>query len=272
MVWVEVAGRFLRHCADPTKELQRLLLLPFLPSDPVEAKMSQLYCSVLLSCPWATKDFEVDYEIVMGTILTLKRPLPTTGVVSLAASKSADNTLRSILLTGIVTDDGEKLVLHDSFRDFAVRQTAAAASLSDAEKRYLIGQRGHDARIAQSALGVINTQFPVIAPALDNIVVMLKEHKGDHIPRPPDGAVSDVLWYSCQFFVAHLKAVTKPSTALKDALRVLLKKHVYLWMKLCASMDDFQGVEELLTWCSVCFRNHIRSCTRTDLVLVLCRK
>lgn len=234
--------------------------------------MDQLYKAVLVGCPWITgtnrekEEFEKDWRVVMGTILALKRPVSAEGAVKLAGSKSAERTLGSILLTGIVTEEGpdEKLVLHDSFRDFAARQSTpeAAATLTDFQKKYLIGTRGHDARIALNALGVINTEFPLIAPALDNILAMLKEHKEDHIPRPPDGVVSDVVWYSCQFFVAHLKAVTKPSTALKDALRVFLKKHVYLWMKLCASMGDFQGVEELLAWCSVRFKGYM-ICIRT---------
>lgn len=263
MLWVEVAGRFLRYCVEPGKELQRLLRLPFLPSSPsspsdpqaqaLDAKMDQLYRAILSSCPWTAWDFNTDYQVVMGILLALKRPLPATAVVSLAAFKSVDKTIKSLLLTGIVAeeDDGEKLVVHDSFRGFMARQAAAAtASLSDMDKRYIIKQERPDARIALNALGIINKELPAIAPALDNIVAMLKTHKTEPIPPPPDGVVSDALRYSCQFFVAHLKVLkTKPTQGLYDAVRLFLDKNVSLWMKLCASMGAFQGTSELLAWC-----------------------
>lgn len=283
-LWVATSCRVLLSCADPTKQLERLIKTQPMSGANVDtdAKMARLYSSVVLaSCPWEDDAFAWNYQPLMGTILALKTPLSPVAIktlLNLDSHVSVIDILRSFnpVLTGTTAADDAAdkplQIRHETFRDFAGRRKSSGAGLSSSERRYAVDVAEHGHRLALFTLLVLNheLQSSRLASILGDITAAVKSRKAQDIPPPRSSAVSEALWYSCRFFPEHLAMVVEPPDAdLLDALREFLEKNLSAWLVLCAAKGSFQGVTNILAWATVSLRpihdsNIERPCSLTQ--------
>lgn len=253
-IWVETVYRSIRYSTEPTLQLQRLVQDRPYFNLPVEEKMAELYSTILSVCPWDDEDFTSNYQVVLGTVLALKTPLPTSAIQSLLQIQvSVENVLRPLnaVLAGVSkSSDGNRIVqiCHKSFRDFSTRRDVA--QLSDSERRYCVDVPQQNSYLALCILRTLNYHLPLLSDPLVPVVSSVK-HTPQDIPILPPGCVSEVVWYCCQFWMAHVQALLKPEPTIFNALDELLTKNLSSWVLVCASKGQVQEMEGLRNWYQV---------------------
>jgi len=214
--------------------------------------MQELYSKIIRTCP-LEKDFAQIYQLYLGTIIALKTPLSPTAIQALLGTEtSVSNTLRllglaPVLLELSATTVGEHplQIMHDTFRQFATRHPS---SVPASEQPFIINKAARDEDLALRTLLVLNRELPLLASKLDAIMATTEPCD---IPRLPQGVVSEVLWYSCRFWIAHLETITTPGAPLMNSLGEFLETHFHYWMILCAAEGGFIGIERITAWCEV---------------------
>lgn len=246
-IWVSTVGGFLRSCADPAKQLQRLIEDHQYFNLNSEAKMASLYTTVLSACPWDDDDdFSANYQLLMGTIVALKTPLSPLAIKSLLAIDiSITDTLRSLspVLMGIVDlGDSERplQILHHSFVEFATRRDVR--NLPGSEQRYAINEAEHNQRLTLAILHHMNHELNLLESEYDQYMTSLQE--GD-LDFSTFHTISPSLWYSCRYLIPHLATITEPEPELHDALHNFLAV-APIWMLVCAFNGSYQEFSQVL--------------------------
>lgn len=254
-VWVSTACDFLRSASDPDGLAKSLAGLEHPSHLSSEAMMVLLYNAVLAACPWDDDNFAENYQLLLGTILTLKTPLPPLTIESiLGVNISITATLRflSPVLTGITDDsDGNRplQISHDSFRGFL---SGRYASILPADRRqYLINLDAHNRRLTLDVLRLLNRELPLLTPLINEIDADIRGDEGKDIHSPPIGTVSEPVWYCCQQLVSHLTDVTDPCAELVAALCDFMQTGLSSWIMLCYSQHVFPELSTMLEWYTV---------------------
>lgn len=254
-IWVSTTCAFIARATNPTRQLQQLCGESSTFNLGPEAKMAQLYSTVLAACPWDDVDFADNYQLLMGTILYLETPLSPLAMKSLLGVEiSIVDTLRPLspVLTGVTdAEDGDRplQIIHDSFRAYSTGR--GVSTLSPDERRYAIDKVGHGQRLTLAVLHLLNRELPLVKSTIDEIVgSIMREEEGD-IMSPLKGRISDSLSYCSQYLLLHLSGVTKPSSEILEALREFMNTKLSLWIILCSAKGSFQGVAAIFAWCRV---------------------
>lgn len=258
-IWVSTTCGFMLKATSPTRQLERLLGSDSSLKLSSEAKMAQLYTTVLATCPWDDEDFADNYQVLMGTILTLRTPLSPEGIKSLLGiDLSITDTLRSLspVLTGVTDSQDEHRpvqILHDSFRGYLTLQHGSA--LNAEERRYKIDVAAHNQRLLLNILSLLDRELGSLAPFINHVVSVLWKPEIRGLPVPPHGTISEAVWYCCQHIVSHLSAVKAHgvSPKLLEALENFTEtQRLGSWILLGSSNGSFQGPSALLNWFPVC--------------------
>ncbi|KAF7974089.1 hypothetical protein HWV62_13395 [Athelia sp. TMB] len=243
-VWIVTVCNFLRTAYRPKDKLQALLTKSYRQGSPPEKKMDMLYAAILAECgDWEDPDFVRDYDLVMGTIMALKRPL------SLAALRALHGGSRELEPEQLLQRFGSVLIgfrdphqpiriLHLSFHEFVTERAAH----DDSTKHFHLSEKGHSGRLAELCVKTLNRELarPIAGSgylAIDTLDAGI----------PTISGVSEQLVYGCAHWPSHLKDVEIPQT-IKAHIMTLISRHLITWLEVVAATDVFRGSLQIKQW------------------------
>ncbi|KAG8717318.1 POC1 centriolar protein A [Ceratobasidium sp. 394] len=242
-LWVAVVCAYLGDRADPEDELTRLVSKTDSTSS-AEDRMNGLYARILESFDWTDPTFVAEYRRVMGIAIATKAPITISAMKELYHGQrlATDYTLQKLspLLTGLSEADHRKepvRVMHQSLREFLVIQSGTPGS-----SQYNIVEKEQSRELALLCLLQLNRDLSQSTPGTG----YLGEDK-DKVPGVPmigENAISEALWYACQFWQDHVLDV-ELLEEIWEALRGFMDEKVILWMEVVAARGRCRGLSEV---------------------------
>ncbi|KAF7973310.1 hypothetical protein HWV62_15637 [Athelia sp. TMB] len=248
-VWIVTVCNFLRTAHRPRDKLQALLSKSSQQGSPPEKKMDLLYAAILAECgDWEDDDFAKDYDLVMGTIMALKRPLSLTALRALhngSLDLDAEQLLQRFgsVLTGFRDAYQPIRMLHSSFHEFVTDRAAHDASTT----HFYLSEKGHSGRLAELCVKTLNRE---LARSIAGTGYLTEEQDGRQ-GIPTIVGVSEQLVYGCAHWPSHLQDVETPQT-IQAHIITLLSRHLVTWMEVVAATDVFRGSLQIKQWVQRC--------------------
>ncbi|KAF7983624.1 hypothetical protein HWV62_20552 [Athelia sp. TMB] len=243
-VWIVTVCNFLRTAYKPKDKLQALLSKSYRQGSPPEKKMDMLYAAILAECgDWEDPDFVRDYDLVMGTIMALKRPLSLAALRALHGGSQeleAEQLLQRFgsVLIGFRDPHQPIRILHLSFHEFVTERAAH----DDSTKHFHLSEKGHSGRLAELCVKTLNRE---LARPIDGAGYLAIDTLDAGIPTI--SGVSEQLVYSCAHWPSHLKDVEIPQT-IKAHIMTLISRHLVTWIEVLAATDVFRGSLQIKQW------------------------
>lgn len=211
---------------------------------PVQERMDELYITVLGACEWGDVDFVQGYQLVMGSMVALRRPLSKSSLESLLNNTTGVvvevlDTL-SPLFTEWKTDDTPIQLLHLTLHEFLIQQ--------DRSHAYFIDDVKHSRRLGLRCLDILTNTFEGGLPGLG-----YASSWDPHIVRPlPSIPILGSVAYACRYWIEHISLVQSPiEQEYVDALE-MLSPYVISWMELTSLSGAFPVLTELREKIMVC--------------------
>ena len=249
-IWIVTVCNFLRTAYRPKDKLQALLSKSSQQGSPPEKKMDQLYAAILTECgDWEDTDFVKDYDLVMGTIMALKRPLSLEALRALHGG-SQDLEGEPLLqrfwsvLTGFRDPHQPIRILHLSFREFVTKRAAHNTST----KQFYLSGKAHSGRLAELCVKTLNRE---LAKPIAGTGYLADDDDDDDTPGIPkiDG-VSEQLVYGCAHLPSHLHDVERMQT-IQGHIITFISRHLVTWIEVAAATDVFRGSLQIGQWVQV---------------------
>ncbi|KDQ10770.1 hypothetical protein BOTBODRAFT_473278 [Botryobasidium botryosum FD-172 SS1] len=234
--WASVVLQALELSYDPAAELATLLA-GLRTGLGAEEKMDEIYSKILQACDWKNLGFKRDYGLAMGAILALKSPLSSSALQTLHPGIPNISKLLSrlgALLTGWRHPNQPVRILHLSLRDFLTARTPSSAP-------FYICEKDHSQRLGLLTLAFLNENLKHSTPGAGYL-----ESDSPGIPTVFKDQISKELWYSCEFWTAHVLGLEAPApTELAALLRAFISARLISWMEVCTSIDTFKGFQQI---------------------------
>ncbi|KAF7971885.1 hypothetical protein HWV62_19497 [Athelia sp. TMB] len=243
-IWIVTVCNFLHTAHRPKDKLQALLSKSFQHGSPPEKKMDLLYAAILAECgDWDDDDFVKDYDLVMGIIMALKRPLSLDALRALhdgSLDLNAEQLLQRFgsVLTGFRDGDQPIRVLHSSFHEFVTDRAAN----DDSTKRFHLSEKEHSGRLAELCVKALNRE---LARPIDGTGYLAIDIPHVGIPKILD--VSEQLVYSCAHWHSHLQDLETPQT-IQPHITTFISRHLVIWIEVLAATDVFHGLLQIKQW------------------------
>ncbi|KAF7976987.1 hypothetical protein HWV62_4902 [Athelia sp. TMB] len=244
-VWIVTICNFLRTAHRPKDKLHALLSKSSQQGSPPEKKMDQLYAAILTECgDWEDADFVRDYDLVIGTIMALKRPLSLAALRALhdgSLDLGAEHLLQRFgsVLTGFRDVHQPIRILHLSFHEFVTDHAAH----NDSTKQFYLSERWHSGRLAELCVKTLNRE---LAEPISGTGYLARDE--DDAPGIPEiSGASEQLVYGCAHWPSHLQDVETPQT-IQAHIITLLSRHLVTWMEVVAATDVFHGSLQIKQW------------------------
>ncbi|KAF7975814.1 hypothetical protein HWV62_8507 [Athelia sp. TMB] len=243
-VWIVTICNFLRTAHRPKDKLQALLSKSSQQGTHPEKKMDQLYAAILTECgDWEDAAFVRDYDLVIGTIMALKRPLSLDALRALhdgSLDLEAEQLLQRFgsVLTGIRDDHQPIRTLHLSFHEFVTDRAAN----DDSTKRFHLSEKEHSGRLAELCVKTLNRE---LARPIDGTGYLALDTPDVGIPKILD--VSEQLVYGCAHFPSHLQDLEIPLT-IQPHIIAFISRHLVKWIEVLAATDVFRGSLQIGQW------------------------
>ncbi|KAF7966141.1 hypothetical protein HWV62_39938 [Athelia sp. TMB] len=244
-VWIVTVCNFLRTAYRPKDKLQALLSKSYRQGSPPEKKMDLLYAAILAECgDWEDSDFVRDYDLVMGTIMALKRPLSLAALRALhggGLNLDAEQLLQRFgsVLTGFRDAHQPIRMLHSSFHEFVTDRAANEEST----KQFYLSERRHSGRLAELCVKTLNRE---LAEPIAGTGYLARDD--DDAPGIPEiYGVSEQLVYSCAHWLSHLQDVETPQT-IQAHIITLFSRNLVTWIEVLAATDVFRGSLQIRQW------------------------
>ncbi|KAF7972073.1 hypothetical protein HWV62_19147 [Athelia sp. TMB] len=244
-IWIVTVCNFLHTAHRPKEKLQALLSKSSQRGSEPEKKMDELYAAILTECgDWEDADFVKDYELVMGTIMALKRPLSLAALRALHDG-SLDLETEQLLqrfgsvLTGFHDAHQPIRILHLSFHEFVTDHAAH----NDSTQRFYLSERRHSSRLAELCVKTLNRELakPIAGTGY------LARHEDDAPGIPEISGASEQLVYGCAHWPSHLQDVETPQTIQAHVI-ALISRHLVTWTEVVAATDVFRGSLQIEQW------------------------
>jgi hypothetical protein len=189
------------------------------------------------------------FKAILGTILTVKEPLPIAVLCKLCWNSEAKHVWQILqplgsLLSGIGEEDTAIQPLHTSFREFL---TSEARS-----NQFYINPEEQDKRLVLSSLQAMKglcfniCQLPTSYLANQDVMDLERRIK--------DNIHAD-LFYACRFMADHLQAVEFDDLILASIDR-FMKTQFFYWLEVLSLVKEipvsFKALSILKNWCKVC--------------------
>jgi hypothetical protein len=129
-----------------------------------------MYFSILLGCDWEDEDVLKGYNLLMGTIIATKTPLPTSVLQSLhrhdgfVPIRNYPNPLAS-LLTSLENDNTPVKILHLFLKEFLTIR--AQSSESPTSRKIFVSEKEHSQRLGLLCLKAMNEDLEKYGQQLD---------------------------------------------------------------------------------------------------------
>ncbi|KAF7975799.1 hypothetical protein HWV62_8477 [Athelia sp. TMB] len=244
-VWIVTVCNFLRTAHRPKDKLHALLSKSSQQGSPPEKKMDQLYAAILTECgDWEDADFVRDYDLVIGTIMALKRPLSLAALRALhdgSLDLEAEQLLQRFgsVLTGFRDDHQPIRTLHLSFHEFVTDRAAD----DDSTKRFHLSEKEHSGRLAELCVKTLNRELA--KPIAGTGYSATDENNAAGIPII--SGVSEQLVYGCAHWPSHLQDLEIPLT-IQPHITTLISRHMVKWIEVVAATDVFRGSLQIKQW------------------------
>lgn len=246
-IWIVTVCNFLRTAHRPKDKLYALLSKSSQQGSPPERKMDQLYAAILTECgDWEDTDFVKDYDLVMGAIMALKRPLSLDALRALhdgSLDVGAEQLLQRFgsVLTGFRDARQPIRILHLSFHEFVTDRAAN----DDSTKRFHLSEKEHSGRLAELCIKTLNRE---LARPIDGTGYLAIETLDAGIPKILN--VSEQLVYGCAHWPSHLQDVETPQAIQADMI-TFISRHLVTWIEVLAATDVFHGSLQIGQWVQV---------------------
>ncbi|KAF7983627.1 hypothetical protein HWV62_20558 [Athelia sp. TMB] len=243
-VWIVTVCNFLRTAYRPRDKLQALLSKSYGQGSPPEKKMDLLYAAILAECgDWEDPDFVRDYDLVMGTIMALKRPLSLAALRALHGGSQeleAEQLLQRFgsVLIGFRDPHQPIRILHLSFHEFVTDRAAH----DDSTKHFHLSEKGHSGRLAELCVKTLNRE---LARPIAGAGYLATDPLDAGIPTI--SGVSEQLVYGCAHWPSHLQDVEIPQT-IQTHIMTLISRHLVTWIEVLAATDVFRGSLRIKQW------------------------
>ncbi|KAF7974090.1 hypothetical protein HWV62_13397 [Athelia sp. TMB] len=243
-VWTVTVCNFLRTAYRPRDKLQALLSKSYRQGSPPEKKMDMLYAAILAECgDWEDPDFVRDYDLVMGTIMALKRPLSLAALRALhdgSQHLEAEQLLQRFgsVLIGFRDPHQPIRILHLSFHEFVTDRAAH----DDSTKHFHLSEKGHSGRLAELCVKTLNRELarPIAGAGYLAIATL-------DAGIPTISGVSEQLVYGCAHWPSHLRDVEGPQT-IQAHIITFISHHLITWLEVVAGTDVFRGSLQIRQW------------------------
>ncbi|KAF7971894.1 hypothetical protein HWV62_19515 [Athelia sp. TMB] len=230
-VWIVTICNFLRTAYRPKDKLQALLSKSYRQGSPPEKKMNLLYAAILAECgDWEDPYFVRDYDLVMGTIMALKRPL------SLAALRALHDGSQDLEAEQLLQRFGS-VPSASSTHPFTDR-----AANEESTKRFHLSEKEHSGRLAELCVKTLNRE---LARPIGGTGYLAIETLHVGIPNICD--VSEQLVYGCAHWPSHLQDVERPQT-IQAHIVTLISRRLVKWIEVLAATDVFHGSLQIGQW------------------------
>ncbi|KAF7979500.1 hypothetical protein HWV62_42054 [Athelia sp. TMB] len=247
-IWIVTVCNFLRTAYKAKSKLQALLSKTAQHLPP-EKKMDQLYAAILAECgDWEDADFLKDYDLVMGTIMAVKRPISLAALRALhdgSQDLEAEQLLQRFgsVLIGFHDTHQPIRILHLSFHEFVTDRAAH----DDSTKHFHLSEKGHSGRLAELCVKTLNRE---LAKPIAGTGYLAKD-EGDAPGIPTIHGASEQLVYGCAHLTSHLQDVERPQT-IQAHIITLLSRHLVTWIEVVAATDIFRGSLQIEQWVQRC--------------------
>ena len=247
-IWIVTVCNFLRTAHRPKDKLQTLLSKSSQQGSPPEKKMDRLYAAILAECgDWEDADFVKDYDLVMGTIMALKRPLSLVALRALhngGLDLEAEQLLQRFgsVLIGFRDPHQPIRILHLSFHEFVTDRAAH----DDSTKHFHLPEKGHSGRLAELCVKTLNRE---LARPIAGTGYLVEEQDGRQ-GIPTIVGASEQLVYGCAHWPSHLQDVETPQT-IQAHIITLISRHLVTWIEVLAATDVFRGSLQCGQWVQV---------------------
>ncbi|KZP14751.1 TPR-like protein [Athelia psychrophila] len=248
-IWIVTVFRYLREAYNPEEKLKALLAKSDTPGQlNPRTQMDSLYTVILEICgDWKDPEFCKGYRMIMGAIMTAKRPLSLAALRALHGGGThmlspgiLAQTLGSVLM-GLDNDHEPVRVLHLSFQEFITDHTSTPSKFHIAEKE-------HSGRLAKLC---IQTMVREISDSpIGGTGYLLKEDV-DKPGIPTVLGVSEQLLYCCEYWSDHVSDVDEPDIAIAQAVQGILPYHNTTSIEIVSSMSVFRGSLAVWRWLQI---------------------
>ncbi|KAF7973304.1 hypothetical protein HWV62_15625 [Athelia sp. TMB] len=247
-VWIATVCNFLRTAFRPKDKIHAMLSKSYRQGSPPEKKMDQLYAAVLAECgDWEDSEFVTDYDLVMGTLVALKRPLSLDALRGLhngSMGLEAEQLLQRFgsVLTGYRDPHQPIRILHLSFHEFVTDR----AVHDDNTKYFYLSEKGHSGRLAELCVKTLNRE---LARPIAGTGYLTEEQDGRR-GIPTVSGVSEQLVYCCAHWPRHLQDM-EISQTIQAHLIAFISRHLITWIEVLAATDVFHGSLQIMQWIHV---------------------
>ncbi|KDQ08609.1 hypothetical protein BOTBODRAFT_191626 [Botryobasidium botryosum FD-172 SS1] len=242
--WAVAVFQALECAYDPTAVLEALLAGLQTGLSP-EAKVDEIYSKVLQAYRWGDPGFKRDYGLVMGAILAAKSPLSVSALQTIHPRVPNISKLLSrlgALLTGWRYPSQRVQILHLSLRDFLTARASDSAP-------FYIHEKDHSQRLGLFCLAFLSENLTPNTPGVGYL-----ESDSPGIPTISKNQISEELWYTCEFWTAHILEFEAPTpTELVELLRSFLSTRLISWLEVSTSVDTFKGFQHVRAWIQATF-------------------
>ncbi|KAF7975811.1 hypothetical protein HWV62_8501 [Athelia sp. TMB] len=244
-IWIVTICNFLRTAHRPKDKLQALLSKSSQQGTHPEKKMDQLYTAILAECgDWEDADFVKDYDLVIGTIMALKRPLSLAALRALhdgSLDLEAEQLLQRFgsVLSGFRDAHQPIRMLHLSFYEFITDRAAH----DDSTKRFHLSEKEHSGRLAELCVKTLNRELAKPIAGTGYLAI----DEGDAAGIPIISAASEQLVYGCAHWPSHLEDVERPQR-IQTHITTLISRHMVKWIEVVAATDVFRGSLQIKKW------------------------
>ncbi|KZP20894.1 hypothetical protein FIBSPDRAFT_1044476 [Athelia psychrophila] len=251
-IWIVIVFRYLDSVDNPEGKLRSLFSNAGTPGrlDPTK-KIDALYAAVLdVSGDWEDPEFCEGYGLVMGAIVTARRPLSLAALGALhgdtqnLSHKRLAHRFGSVLV-GLFGENEPIRLLHLSFKEFITDH----ANTTPETRKFYISEKWHSQRLAALCVQTIVRECksgPIIGTGY------LARGGLDPPGIPEVVGVSERLLYSCESWIDHLVDIKNPDSAMTESLQALLSEYGTMWMEiLVSSGSTFRGSQMAWHWLKI---------------------
>jgi hypothetical protein len=193
-----------------------------------EQALDDIYLQILRSSvPEGSRNHIVKrFQMVVGTIVLLRDPLPAQALANLLAIDIDDMNRALSHLHSIIapsSQDGTPQIYHKSFPDF----------ITDAErcrmdKRFLITPKEHHSRIADNCLQIMNRH---LRENICDLGYPERYRDNSKVRHLTDGRVLQELSYACIYWAEHLSHAETENNELIQQVENFALNHILNWLE-----------------------------------------